>query len=190
MNVYDFDGTIYDGDSTVDFYLYALKKHPLLLRYLPVQAKGFALYAMKKIDKNCLKQHFYSFLKGVSGEALVESFWDSHQNKIYPWYLQQQKTDDVVISASPDFLLRPICSRLGIACLIASDVDPATGTCLGENCRGQEKVIRFRAEFPETQIQQFYSDSQSDLPMARLARKAFLIEKGKVLPWNTENGTT
>lgn len=26
MNVYDFDKTIYDGDSTIDFYLYCVKK--------------------------------------------------------------------------------------------------------------------------------------------------------------------
>ena len=26
MNVYDFDRTIYDGDSTIDFYLYSIKK--------------------------------------------------------------------------------------------------------------------------------------------------------------------
>ena len=25
MNVYDFDGTIYNGDSTIDFYLYCIK---------------------------------------------------------------------------------------------------------------------------------------------------------------------
>lgn len=27
MHAYDFDGTIYDGDSTVGFYLYSLCKH-------------------------------------------------------------------------------------------------------------------------------------------------------------------
>ena len=65
MNVYDFDGTLYSGDSTVDFYLYALKKHPSLLRFVPEQAAGFLLYGMKRISKNDLKQHFYSFLKGI-----------------------------------------------------------------------------------------------------------------------------
>ena len=35
MNIYDFDGTLYDGDSTFDFILYSLKKHPSLLRFLP-----------------------------------------------------------------------------------------------------------------------------------------------------------
>ena len=35
MNVYDFDGTIYDGDSTLDFWYFCLKKHPQILLYLP-----------------------------------------------------------------------------------------------------------------------------------------------------------
>lgn len=52
MNVYDFDGIIYDRDSTVDFYIYALKKHPSLLRYAPKQIEGFVLYAMKQIKKH------------------------------------------------------------------------------------------------------------------------------------------
>ena len=33
MNVYDFDKTIYNGDSTRDFYLYSLIKHPEMLTY-------------------------------------------------------------------------------------------------------------------------------------------------------------
>ena len=44
MNVYDFDGTIYDGDSTIDFFFYSLKKKPSLICYLPKQATGFLLY--------------------------------------------------------------------------------------------------------------------------------------------------
>ena len=28
MNIYDFDGTLYAGDSTMDFLKFSLKKHP------------------------------------------------------------------------------------------------------------------------------------------------------------------
>ena len=31
MNVYDFDNTIYDGDSTKDIVIYGLKKYPKLV---------------------------------------------------------------------------------------------------------------------------------------------------------------
>ncbi|MGN0993694.1 MAG: hypothetical protein ACI4PD_01130, partial [Butyricicoccus sp.] len=35
MNVYDFDNTIYRGESTVDFFRFCLRKKPSMVRYLP-----------------------------------------------------------------------------------------------------------------------------------------------------------
>ena len=46
MNGYDFDKTIYDGDSTIDFYIYSLKRNITLIRYLPIQVYGFILYTV------------------------------------------------------------------------------------------------------------------------------------------------
>lgn len=37
MNVYDFDGTIYNGDSSVDIYFFLLKRYPKLIAYFPKQ---------------------------------------------------------------------------------------------------------------------------------------------------------
>ena len=183
MNVYDFDGTIYNGDSTVDFFLYVVKRKPSALLHLPKQAWGFVLYGMKRIDKTKLKEYFFSFLPAINTEELAESFWNQNQDKIFDWYLNQQKQDDIVISASPTFLLQPICNRLGIRCLIASEVDPKTGMFTGENCRGPEKVQRLASEYNVTHIDNFYSDSCSDLPLAKIADKAFLVEKGTVREW-------
>ena len=183
MNVYDFDGTIYDGDSSVDFFLYALKRKPSLLFYILRQAWGFLLYGMKRISKTELKEYFFSFLSGLDAEKLAEDFWDQNHRKIYKWYLDQQHPDDIIISASPEFLLQPICSRLEIRHLIASKVDPETGMFAGENCRGQEKVRRLEVEYRITHIDSFYSDSQSDLPLAQIADKAFLVVNGDLRKW-------
>ena len=46
MNVYDFDDTIYDGESALDFFFYYLKKTPYLVRYIPK-----VLYAMYKYKR-------------------------------------------------------------------------------------------------------------------------------------------
>ena len=183
MNVYDFDGTIYDGDSSVDFFLYALKRKPSLLRYAPRQAWGFLLYGLKRISKTKLKEYFFSFLSGIDAKKLTEDFWDQNHRKIYKWYLDQQQPDDIIISASPEFLLQPICNRLGIHHLIASKVDPETGMFAGENCRGQEKVRRLESEYNVNHIDSFYSDSLSDRPLAGIADKAFLVDKGIVREW-------
>lgn len=183
MNVYDFDGTIYDGDSTVDFFLYALKQKPSLLRYAPRQAWGFLLYGLRRIGKTELKEFFFSFLAGIDTQKLTEDFWDQNHRKIYKWYLDQQQPDDIVISASPEFLLKPICRRLGVHHLIASKVDTQSGKFFGENCRGMEKVRRLAEEYRVTRIDKFYSDSQTDLPLAKIADRAFLIVEGKTEKW-------
>lgn len=183
MNVYDFDGTIYSGDSTVDFYLYALKHKPSLLCYLPKQLFGGVLFTLKQIDKTKFKEFFFCFLRAIDAENMAESFWSQHQDRIYDWYLNQQEPNDIIISASPEFLLKPISYRLGINCLVASKVDPHSGLFTGENCYGQEKVQRLQEVCNLSYIDKFFSDSCSDLPLARIASKAFLVKKGKVAEW-------
>lgn len=189
MNVYDFDKTIYNGDSTIDFYLFSLGRNPLLLRYLPLQIWGWILYLFGKIDKTAFKERFFCFVKGIDCAAYVAAFWTKNKAKMANWYLSQQQEEDVVISASPDFLLRPICKELGIRHLIASDVDAETGAFGSANCYGAAKVERFKEVFGEQPIHGFYSDSRSDSPMAQLADHAFLIVKGKVTEWGDPRET-
>lgn len=185
MNVYDFDGTIYNGDSTIDFYFYCLYHHPLLIRYVPRQIWGIVLYKVGKIDKTKMKSQFFSFLRQVRNrDALIRKFWEKNIRKIEDWYFEQQKEDDVLISASPEFLLQPVCDRLGINTLIASQVVPDTGKFLGKNCYGEEKILRFRKTCgAEAKIDNFYSDSLSDSPMACIAQNAFLCKRGERKKW-------
>lgn len=183
MNVYDFDGTIYNGDSSVDFFLYVLRKKPAALFTVPKQLWGFGLYALKKIDKTTLKEYYFSFLSAVDAEKLAESFWDEREGRIYDWYLKQQREDDMIISASPEFLLRPICSRLGISRLIASRVDSKSGRFQGKNCHDAEKPKRLEAEYGLTKVDAFYSDSLSDLPMAQIAERAYMVKNGVPVTW-------
>lgn len=183
MNIYDFDGTLYEGDSTVDFYYYVLKRNPQIIRFIPKQLLGFILYALKRIDKTSLKEYFFSFVRGIDIDRAVELFWEDNQKKIYSWYLDQQKKDDLIISASPEFLLKPICDRLGIKHLIASKVDTTTGKFISPNCRGEEKVTRLYNEYGVVRVNRFYSDSESDLPLAMLANDAFFIKNGNIMNW-------
>lgn len=183
MNVYDFDGTIYKGDSTVDYYLYVLRKKPAVIRFLPKQLWGMLLYILHRIDKTKMKEYFYSFLRGTDNEKMVAEFWKLNICKIYTWYLDSHMNDDIVISASPEFLLLPACDMLGIKHLIASRVDPITGIYTGKNCRGAEKVCRLYAEFGKISIDKFYSDSHSDQPLADIAKEAYLITKGNITKW-------
>lgn len=76
MNVYDFDGTIYNGDSTIDFFLYALKRKPSILLHIPKQAWGFILNKAGRIDKTRFKDFFQLspfYQCGIAGGIFLES---------------------------------------------------------------------------------------------------------------------
>ncbi len=186
MNVYDFDKTIYDGDSTIDFWVYWLKGHPLSAWRIPLVAFAFLLFRIKLIKREKFKRFFYGFLKDISDcETAVKSFWDKNEKKIKPWYLSEKSSTDVIVSASPEFLISEICSRLNVAS-ISSKVDKNTGKLISKNCRGEEKVVRFFEEFPEAEIENFYSDSKSDIALAKHAKNAYLVKKNQLIKWDID----
>ena len=193
MNVYDFDKTIYDGDSTEDFIIMCLKKQPRLIFRFIRCGISFAAYRTGLVSKTAFKEVMYRFLRDIDNiDDYVQEFWDSHIKKIKKFYIANQKADDVIISASPEFLLRDVCQRLGIKHLIASKIDKYTGCCLGINCFGEEKVRRFYTQYSSEhgripQIDEFYSDSLSDAPLAKLAKHAYIVVGEDTVLWNAKN---
>lgn len=184
MNVYDFDNTIYKGDSTFDFYIFSLKRHKKILLLVPSLFAGFLkFYLFKKGTKTDFKENMYKFLKYCNIETDLIDFWKSHKTNIKSFYLKQQKEDDIIISASPKFLLSPICEELNIKYLIASEVNEKNGKYSGINCHGKEKVRRFYECFRKQNIDEFYSDSYSDTPLAEISKKAFIVKDNIISDW-------
>ena len=182
-NVYDFDGTIYRGDSTADFFVYCLGRYPKIWRDFPGAVVMFAGMGLGLVEKTRAKERFYRFLTFVPDvERSVTDFWQSHEINLEQWYLAEKTGDDLIISASPEFLLAPICRQLEVS-LLGSRVDPKTGKTDGINCHDEEKVRRMRKACPDTEILRFYSDSLSDAPLARLAQEAFLVRRGRRRPF-------
>ena len=186
MNIYDFDKTIFYPDSSVSFVIWASKRHPWIsLICLPIAFIRWLLFLVGIISKDRLKEGAFFFIRFIPNlEADVERFWDRHKAQLCPWYLRQLKPSDLVISASPEFLVKPMTDRLGIK-LIATKMDTKTGKIIGLNCFGEEKVRRLFEEYPDAEIESFYSDSLTDAPLARLARKAYLVvDEGQTpVPW-------
>ncbi len=180
MNVYDFDGTVYGGDSSLDLYLFVLPRHPAVILELAPAVRSLIKYKLGLGTKTEFKQSFFAFLRRIPDiDREVAKFWVRNKRKIKPFYLNMQKPDDLIISASPEFLLAPVCRNL-----IASRVDPKSGIFHGENCRGAEKVRRLRERFGDgIAIGEFYSDSRSDAPLAELAERAFLVKGNKITEW-------
>ncbi len=184
MNVYDFDDTIYNGDSTRDFVKWCMKKHPKALLSLPRTGIYTLRYYLFHIGtKTEFKEKMYGFLKACDGERDVERFWAEKLGGIKGFYRETHRDDDVIISASPEFLLKPLEEKLKIT-VIASKVDIHTGEYTGLNCYHAEKVNRFRELYPDSQIDDFYSDSYSDEPLALLAKRAFIVDGEKLIDWD------
>lgn len=184
MNAYDFDKTIYDGDSTADFYFFCLKRHKSIILLMPsLLYAACRFYVFKRGTKTEFKEIMYRFLQKCDAENDVGDFWKKNFCKIKDFYLKQKDSEDVIISASPEFLLSPVCKKLGIKNLIASRVDKNSGKYDGLNCHGNEKVNRLYEQFGEIEIDEFYSDSTSDSPMAEIAKNAFLVKGNKIEKW-------
>ncbi len=182
--VYDFDGTIYDGDSSKDFYLFCFKKKKSICKYWIKQFFTFALYILKLKSKTELKEAFFIFLKDFKDiDKLIEEFWNKNFCKIKKWYLIKQHNDDVIISASPEFLLEIPCKKLNVKELIGSKVDIKTGKFFEKNCYGEEKVRRFKQKYPNATITEIYTDSKSDLPLIKISKASFIVKKDKVIPY-------
>lgn len=185
MNVYDFDKTIFYPDSSACFIRFCLRHYPrAVLRAAPAAGVTGMQWMLKQAETRELKEKLFSFLPYLDNvDAIVEEFWEAYRCHIGDWYRKQRRDDDLIISASPEFLLRPIADELG-ARLIATRMDRRTGRILGNNCHDAEKICRFLKEYPDEQVDAFYSDSLSDSPMAWFAKEAWLVKAGKELqPW-------
>jgi putative flippase GtrA len=185
MNVYDFDHTIYRGDSSLDFFLFVLSRKPYLAVLAPLQLWGILLYFFHRVSKETMKEYFFSFIRFIPLEAMVRRFWDRNIGKINQWYMRQRQDSDVVISASPEFLLEPVVREYLHCALIGSKLDPKTGKYTGKNCHGEEKARRFRVAYPHAEIDRFYSDSYSDAPLADIAQQSFMVKGDSIVPWQT-----
>ena len=176
MNVYDFDGTIFYSDCAVGFALWCIKRHPkLLVTFMPGMIKTLILYKFGKVPNYRLQRKMFSYLTMIDDfDTQIEKYWDKYESRISKWYLAQKKPDDLIISASPDCIIGPIAKRLGVNS-VATEYDRECGVFLNNLMYAKEKArYIFDHDFPV--IENFYSDSLADTPLALCAEKAHLVK--------------
>ena len=176
MNVYDFDGTIFYSDCAVGFALWCIKRHPkLLVTFMPGMIKTLILYKFGKVPNYLLQRKMFSYLTMIDDfDTQIEKYWDKYESRISKWYLAQKKPDDLIISASPDCIIGPIAKRLGVNS-VATEYDREYGVFLNNLMYAKEKArYIFDHDFPV--IENFYSDSLADTPLALCAEKAHLVK--------------
>ena len=179
MNVYDFDETIFTGDSEDRFFDFMFQK------------KGFKhykffwkfwnrLWKMHIVPKTVSREHQYKFLKDIKDlDATLEEYWDSVEKYMKPWYNEVKKDDDMIASGTPRFLLEPMLKRMGLKNLVATEMDPHTGKIDGDFAIDKYKLVNFLKDWPEDAIDKFYSDAYTDHYLADIAKEAYVIHDGE-----------
>lgn len=65
MNVYDFDKTIYDGDSTIDFWKFCMIRYPRCRRYILHAVLYYLTFHLKLCSREKFKREFYQFVREI-----------------------------------------------------------------------------------------------------------------------------
>ena len=183
MNVYDFDNTIYDGETFIGLFMFLIKKDPSLMKYIPDVVSGLYKYTKGTINaEEALAEYgqlFSEYLSGIENlDELLSTFWDSHMHKIKPFYFRQRQEDDIIISASPDIFLFDILRRLNIKNYICSKTDG--NALITDLCFRDRKVELFREKYPDAVIDNFYTDSVNDTPLMEISEHAFIVSGNKI----------
>ncbi|MCM1360261.1 MAG: haloacid dehalogenase-like hydrolase [Corallococcus sp.] len=187
MNGYDFDDTIFKGNSFRRFFFYCLLRLPYLILYMPIQCFAAILHAIRILNKHAFLNVLERFILFVPCKRrFVTKFWDKNIKRVKRWYLNQRRDDDIIISASPQYLVEEACRRLNVMC-IASPVDLRNGRTRGKHCHDVVKPVMYRDAFGDSPLATYYSDSFSDAPMFELAERGYLV-KGETVVLLYENG--
>lgn len=182
IDIYDFDKTVIPYDSGSKFVIYCFLRYPWCLLLAPIIGLAGIPALLGLINWGAFKKICFSFLAFIPKEKAIWGFWNKHEKDLYSWFKSRPR-EAVVISASPDFLLKEIQKRVGFEGLICSVHNKKTGAIIGKNCAKEEKVKRFEKEFGSKNVEvvDVYSDSlENDRPIFSLAtNKCFHVVDGE-----------
>lgn len=182
--LFDFDGTITNRDSFIDFIIFyhgKLVTYFGLFRLLPT----LLAYKVKLIPNWQAKEkvltfffrdeHLNSFQLRCNQYGTERIPQITRAKAIHTLEKHQKLGDDIyIVSASPENWLLAWCEKIQIK-LIATKLevvqDKLTGKLRDDNCYGPEKVARIRQEIDLSKYQEIYvyGDSAGDREMLRLA---------------------
>jgi HAD superfamily phosphoserine phosphatase-like hydrolase len=184
MNIYDFDGTIYEGDSCHDIVIFGLKHYPHLTLNSLIKAGVLRRkYKNGKISFKIVKENLLSFIFKIKNyKTFVNEFVNTHMCNIKPFYKEIQNENDIIVTASYELWINVFAKNLGVKYVIATKTDK-NGNIIGDNCKGKEKVRRLLEEFKDKEFINAYSDSSVDIPILELAKNPYVVEGNKVLKY-------
>jgi len=185
---FDFDGTVTTKDTLLEIIKYQKGDAAFWLGFL-LCSPVLVLYKLKIISNQAAKQVTLRWFFGKTPLGTFQQRCDAFEEERLPALLRSKaleeirrlkaaNADVVIVSASAANWIQQWCSRHQLQ-LIATTLeiknDRITGRIEGNNCHGQEKVRRIRAQYDLSQYDEIYcyGDTNGDKPMLALATVSF-----------------
>jgi len=188
LALFDFDGTITNKDSLVDFIQFSIGKPKYYLGLLYLSPMLF-LYKLKVIPNYVAKQKLLKyFFKNwlITDFTQTTEFYSLHKLnaiirpealKKIQWHQEQGHTI-VIVSASIQEWLKPWCNTHNLD-LLSTELevigDKISGNFSTKNCYGIEKVKRVQQKYNLNQYSTIYAygDSAGDKELLEIAQHKF-----------------
>ena len=196
LALFDFDGTLYPHDSFTGFIFYALRKRHIVKRGIKI-LPWIQAYYLKLYPAHRMRPKLYaSMFKESDAEEILQLAQDYAQqlipklnSKLLDQLRQHQQLghEAVLVSASLDLYLKPVCSYLNID-LICSEVEIKAGEITGfyqtPDCSNQQKKLRILEKYKLQDYAEIYAygNSDEDKEMLNLAHHRYLEGRDKQLP--------
>ena len=193
LAIFDLDDTLINGDCASLWCRYLMRQGILDTGFLEKEANMMALYAQGGLDMHDYMQFFLEPLRQRTTRevsAWVDDFIRQDimhrvRSDAVQCINQHQANGDkvLVISASAEFLVRPIAALMGIDQVLAISCQNYKGRYTGQTTGiltfREGKITRLQEWLslqPETPSDScFYSDSANDLPLLQWADEAFVV---------------
>lgn len=188
LAVFDFDGTITQKDTFIDFLVISFGRKRLFLTLLKYAFQGLA-YAIGIYPNYKYKELIFSaYFKGKTEDfanKLGEKYAKERIPKIcYPQALECisshriQGHDLILLTASPAFWIQAWSDPLGfdiIPTKFETNNGVFTGKIEGKNCYGKEKISRLNDKYDVTAYAESYGygDSKSDMYFMQLMKEYY-----------------
>ena len=184
MNVFDFDNTLYDGESSVDFALFLIRENRAVIRHLPSIFWNLFLYQRCWATREQLAAAMDRFLKTAIRDSndfqrLIAAFWKQNACKLNLALVNRIQPEDVILTAGPQILIEGVSDRLRTRRIIGSEIDLAR-KCLTWFNFGSRKVARFKMLCGGETAERFFTDSYNDRAMMTLAKRVYLVSGTRI----------
>jgi len=187
--VFDFDGTITQKDTLLEFIKFSKGKYRFYFGFFLFSPLLVAM-KLKWYPNWKVKQQLFSFFfKGISIEKFNE--WGNQFSAEIYKIVRSKATETinlhkdngdkiVIISASIENWIKPWAVKSGVETILATKIETGkngllTGKFLTKNCYGQEKVNRLLAIFPDRENYKLvaYGDSRGDKELIEFADEGY-----------------